>query len=183
MIEATGSYQERIVALYEAHKNMIYGYVSRRVRAADVEDVLQEVLQAIVERFQDFQGFSSEKTWVYSVCRFTVYKYYARRKRRSGEVHVDLGEMESPDPGSPLDRMIDSERHREVSHFLSRLRPSDREILRLRFTEDLTFAEIAEVLGLRSDEACRSRCRRALSSMHRSLRERPAFLAESRASG
>lgn len=61
---------------------------------------------------------------------------------------------------------------------LADLRPIEREILVLRFVDELSFAEIAEVLGLGTDEACRSRCRRALQSAHKRLRQHPVFSRE-----
>ncbi|MBI4618166.1 MAG: sigma-70 family RNA polymerase sigma factor [Planctomycetes bacterium] len=159
---------------------MIYGYVVRRVRSEDVEDVLQEVLRAIVERYSSFEGLSTEKTWTYSVCRFTVFKYYSRRNRENGEVALQA-EGKLPPRGteaSPLDVLISGEKMELVRKLMNGLRPIDREILELRFVEELSFAEIAGILELESDEACRSRCRRALAAAQKRLRASPLSPAE-----
>lgn len=173
------TYQEDVQALYEAHKNMIYAYVSRRVRSEDVEDVLQEVMKAVVERFSSFLGQSTVRTWVYSICRFSVFKYYARMNRQPGGRGW---QQEVPEPAdgepTPLESLIDTEKLAEVRHILTELRPIDREILTMRFVEELGFAEIAEILGLESDEACRSRCRRAIATVQKRFRHNPVFAKE-----
>ena len=71
-------------------------------------------------------------------------------------------------PESALER---EERHEEVHRALARLAPEDAEVLRLRQFEDLSFAEVAERMGLESPDTARMRFHRALPRLARALDE------------
>jgi RNA polymerase sigma-70 factor (ECF subfamily) len=69
---------------------------------------------------------------------------------------------------SPSVRMIREELRAKVRQLLSQLSPSDREVLVLRYLEQLSTVETAAVLGLTAD-GVKSRQRRALERFSKLL--------------
>ncbi|WP_340538676.1 sigma-70 family RNA polymerase sigma factor [Nocardioides sp. GXZ039] len=80
-----------------------------------------------------------------------------RRRKRSGEIPVDA----VPDAAAPAADLTATLTLREA---LDELKPTDRAIVVLRFYEDLTHAEIGDLLGL-SEAAVRTRTSRAMGRL------------------
>ena len=74
-----------------------------------------------------------------------------------------IGKQPSPS-GQPICREV----RRRMRCALEKLSPGDRELLLMRHVEDLRVAEIADVLKIKQ-QAVKSRLRRALERLHRSL--------------
>jgi RNA polymerase sigma-70 factor (ECF subfamily) len=73
---------------------------------------------------------------------------------------------------SPSARLLAAELRERVRAALEALEPHDREVLVLRYLEQLTTKEIAAVLGI-TEAAVKTRHRRALERLRRRLDERP----------
>jgi RNA polymerase sigma factor (sigma-70 family) len=84
---------------------------------------------------------------------------YAERTRPSER------DTRQPDP---LGWLLSEERHRQVRSALERLAPRDAEILLLKYTEDWSYREIAERLGV-SESAVEARLHRARQRMRNEL--------------
>jgi RNA polymerase sigma-70 factor (ECF subfamily) len=120
-------------------------------------DVVQEVFLKVFRNVGNFRGQSTLKTWIY---RITVNEAHnARRwffRHRRAEVELDKNPDESrgwkeiiPDRGrSPFDEAFDSEQHIMIEAALKRINPIFREAVALRDISDLSYEEIAEILGV-----------------------------------
>ncbi len=114
------------------------------VRAADVEDVCQEVFVTVHRRLATFEGRSSLRAWIYGVCVRTAAAYRARR-RRMPEVEGDATEA-----SVPPHQMEDLERRRALAALdviLDRLDDKKRAVFVLYEIEGLPMAEVAEAVG------------------------------------
>jgi RNA polymerase sigma-70 factor (ECF subfamily) len=148
---------------------------------------VQEVFLKVFRNVGSFRGQSSLKTWIY---RITVNEAHnARRwffRHRRGEVELD-GDAEStrnwkeiiPDSGrSPFDVALDHEQHVMIEAALERINPIFREAVVLRDITDLSYEEIAEILGV-SLGTVKSRILRGREALREelagSLRSRPAL--------
>jgi RNA polymerase sigma-70 factor, ECF subfamily len=69
---------------------------------------------------------------------------------------------------SPSRHVVHQELLARLGHAIAQLPPTDHEIIVLKHLEEMSFSEAAVVLGL-SDEAVRSRYRRAVLRLHRML--------------
>jgi RNA polymerase sigma-70 factor (ECF subfamily) len=81
--------------------------------------------------------------------RCTVNEAISRMRNRGREARalVDLAQSSpSSDRCSPLQRLQQAEAGEQLASALAQLTPGDRALLSLRFDEDLTFRQIAEVL-------------------------------------
>jgi len=120
-------------------------------------DVVQEVFLKVFRNIGSFRGQSSLKTWIYRITvneSHNVRRWFSRHRRR--EVELDGAPEESrdwaeviPDGGrSPFDRAVDGEQQVMVKAALERINPIFREAVALRDIADLSYDEIATVLGV-----------------------------------
>ncbi len=123
----------------------------------EAADVVQEVFLKVFRSIGKFRGQSSLKTWIY---RITVNEAHnAKRwffRHRRGEVGLDddaddarSREETIPDGSrSPFDVAFDHEQAGIIQAALDRINPVFREAVVLRDITDLSYEEIAEILGV-----------------------------------
>src|SRR5438093_10118728 len=98
------------------YADAIYGYVSRRLapRADVVEDVVQDVFLAALQKLATFEGQSSVVGWLLGIARHKVEDFY-RAQLREPDPLPDDGDM--PSAGSTvtpgLEELIDAARAEE----------------------------------------------------------------------
>jgi len=127
--------------------NLAYWLLQDREEAQDV------VQDAYLRAFQAYPTFNGEhvKTWLLVIVRNTAFNALKRRKRKvkliSRIEELPLLEVASEDPLP--DTQIISEANRQLLlRTLAELPVTYRDIIVLRDVENLSYAEIAEVVGL-----------------------------------
>lgn len=143
---------ERFRRLFDACYPSVHAFARRRIAESEVEDLVADVFTTAWRRLDDVP-VGKELPWLYGVARLTLANHHrsAARRRRL----VDRITHAVPRPTASGDADLD-----DVHSALARLRPDDREILRLAAWEELTSADIAAVLGC-SDNAAALRLSRA----------------------
>ncbi len=136
----------------------------------DAEDVMQEVLVALVSSLHHFRGDASLSSWAYIVARNAC----ARRRRR-GARHQSLergnngAAHEIRDPGAGPERAAERRELREaLEHAIATLPAPLRDVLVLRDVEGLSAAQAGEHLGL-GVHAVKSRLHRARVALREML--------------
>jgi RNA polymerase sigma factor (sigma-70 family) len=154
---------ERFHHFYQERFREISGFVRRRVSASDSSDVIAQVFAVAWRRLDDIPVPPEDRLWLLGVARRTVASH-----RRSGfrrlQLHQRLFEQLRP-----------TSSHGDIDHVLAgveiamaRLRPKDREVLRLILWDDLTHAEAATILGC-TPNAVEIRFRRAQAKVRDAL--------------
>ena len=133
---------EELVRLWEQR---LFYYVRRLVQAEeDAWDVLQQTWLSAFKGIGSLKDPGRLPVWLYRIARNRAVSHlrarYARQLPMDDEGRV--AEVEGNDDTGVFD---DAE---QVHHGLSRLSPAHREVLTLSFLEDLTMAQIAEVLAV-----------------------------------
>ena len=138
------------------------------------EDVAQDVFVQVHRKAGRFEGRSSFKTWLYSVA-FHVCRDHIRRernpvRRRGAEPTLDDETLAAlPDTSlDPLQRLERDQRAALVRAAVERLSVVHRTVLHLRDWEDLSYAEIAQLLDV-SVGTVRSRLHNARVALAREL--------------
>jgi len=121
-----------------------------------VEDVTQEVFLAVVQAIPRYQQRASFRTWITGITRHKVADYYRQRGRQP----VTSLEIVGEDPPGPEGW----EEQAAVRLALRELPDHYQDVLLLRFSEALSFEEIAGTLHINL-EAAKSRYRRALAAL------------------
>lgn len=133
-------YQHRLM------RYLLYLTSSREIS----EDIFQETWMRVLMRGAQFNGNSRFDTWLFTIARNLVVDM--RRKRTMAsleelcETHEDERPFEVPAVGpSPLETCQLRENSSRVAAALLTLEPLYREVLILRFHEELSLEEIAQV--------------------------------------
>jgi RNA polymerase sigma-70 factor (ECF subfamily) len=116
-------------------------YAKRRTDPETAEDILAETLLVLWRRFGDVPE-GNELMWCYAVARNQL-SNAERSARRQRKLVARLGRFEQA-PASPPPELPDPAVHEALTH----LAPKDRELLRLWAWEDLSPAQVAEVMGM-----------------------------------
>jgi RNA polymerase sigma factor (sigma-70 family) len=158
--------------LYDVHQMALLRYLlSLTDDRGLAEEILQDTLVAVWKSAGTFEGRSTVLTWLIGIARRQAHNSLRRRSLP----RVDLAEIEAlPDDGpDPEDLVLASAERAELAEAIRRLAPVHREILNLTFTQDLSYAEMARVVGV-PEGTIKSR----LSNAKRALRARLHALEE-----
>lgn len=144
-----------------AHSERVFRLALRMLNnREEAEDIQQETFLCAYRSLGKFRGESSFATWLYSIASHQCLSRIRWKLRRPGTDPVEsLIEMPSED-GDPEEQLLASESARQVQLCLEALAPADRLLLVLKFVEQLSHEEIAEVLHC-SEQSSRSRLFRA----------------------
>jgi RNA polymerase sigma-70 factor (ECF subfamily) len=139
------------------------------------EDVFQETWLRVIERSGQYNGSSKFETWLFAIARHLVIDRYRKRSRSRSEPweESDLREERSETSQSepnPFEVVASHEEARSVASAVLRLEPFYREVLVLRFQEDMKLNEIASVVGAPLP-TIKARLYRALDALRSSLGE------------
>ena len=106
-----------------------------------VDDVFQDTWARAIGKMHTLRNIESFRTWLYRIARNTAYQHL-RRRRKAYEFHDDREALEEqPDDGFSA---ADAAR---IHAGLKKLPPAHREVLALRFLEEMTYQQVAEILG------------------------------------
>jgi RNA polymerase sigma-70 factor (ECF subfamily) len=117
------------------------------------EDLFQETWIRVLEKSHLYNPQWRFETWLFSIARNLAIDLLRRREPESLDALLDPGDehaaREWPDRKSatPFEAVAAGEQAERVKNVLGRLPPDAREVLVLRFQEDLSLDEIADVVG------------------------------------
>jgi RNA polymerase sigma-70 factor (ECF subfamily) len=141
--------REAFRRLFERHKDRVYS-VALYFFGGDeamAADVTQQVFLKLFTRINQFEGESEFTTWLYRLTTNACVD--EQRKRRRVQ---QFGEnVELPQPGAgriPEERLAKAEVARTVKRAVAALKPKLRVVMLLKYFEELSYEEIADVLGL-----------------------------------
>lgn len=151
--------------LVERYETKVYSLAMKMLRnPEDAEDVLQDTFLRAYRGIKSFQGNSTFSTWIY---RITANSALMRlRKKQLPTVSIDdADERETPiniadwSPG-PVEQLLTKETQKAMDEAIEALPPEFKQVFILRDVEELSNAEVAEILDL-SVAAVKSRLHRA----------------------
>ncbi len=146
VVEARPSFEQLVADHRQRVTRLCYRLLGWR---ADVEDVVQDVFLAVLRALPEFRGQSSVSTWL---TRIAVNKCRSYLRKRVALLRLVTGPRAGRKPGigQPADRgLLDDERFERVRHAVRKLAPKYREVVVLRYLEEMSPAEIGDVLGLK----------------------------------
>jgi RNA polymerase sigma-70 factor, ECF subfamily len=156
---------DRFSALYQRHYRSVWAFVVRRIPVGvDAGDVVAEVFATAWRRLDRVPEEPDTLLWLYATAGRTAANQVrsARRRYRLRGRLAGLRDSHEPVAGPAAGE------HAEVLAALDRLRPLDREAIRLAIWEDLPVQDIATVLGC-SPNAVSLRLRRAREGLRTQL--------------
>ncbi len=161
--------REELIAIYEENSPGIYRYAVRLLGDVSLaEDCVSETFSRFLGAIQRGGGPQENiRAYLYRVAHNWVTDYY----RRQPLPEMDIDDHEPVEPGSnpalEVAEMMEKERVRTA---ILRLPAEQQQIIQLRFLENWSHEEVAQVLG-KSTDATRSMQYRAIGSLRRMLME------------
>jgi RNA polymerase sigma-70 factor (ECF subfamily) len=139
---------------------------------AAADDVMQEVSTSAVAKGHQLRDPDRIGPWLYRLAVMAALQYRRRQGRRRKLINRFVERQPPAETDSrecnPLDWLLAGERQVLVRKALNELSPRDAEILLLKYTEDWSYRELAEQMGL-SESAVEARLHRARQRMRRAL--------------
>lgn len=155
--------------IYDTHVDSVYRYLLYRVREpSDAEDLTSEVFTrafANVHRYR-WQG-KSFLAWLYTIARNAVTD---RRRRDRPTVELDNAHGLAEEGPTAHDRAVLGEEVDALRGAVKHLTGEQQEVLVLRFVDDLSSREVADILG-KNEGAIRALQFRALGRLRRILHD------------
>ena len=158
--------------LYHRYQLYVYNVVNGIVQNADdARDVTQDVFLHVYDSLSRFRGGSTFSTWLYRVAVNAAITY-VRKQRRHPQIPLDaLREFRADIDAEPEQQATRAETQRAVQEVLAQLPEQQRAVLVLRYFQELSLEEIAEVMNC-SVAAVKVRLHRARNSFRRLFEKR-----------
>ncbi len=149
---------------YEEYYDVVFKSVYMRMLSREnTEDVVQESFVRAMNSWNDFdEAKASVKTWLCTIAKNTMINYIRNNKKHENSSIDELNEA-GFEPGAEdkeIQSLIDDDA-REAYELLKPLKPQDRELLVMRYVEEMSYKEIAEKVGS-NDKAVAKKVERLL---------------------
>ena len=136
-----------------------------RMRIMDTEDVLYRVFYRALNALPNFRSDSRISTWLYRISWRESLRHIRKQEQTAQREAPVLEAGDQPDPGeSVLEVLERQETAEQVRWALSKLPAMDREILALRYLEELKTTELAQRLEIPTGTV-KARIHRALARL------------------
>jgi len=158
--------QEAFAQLYEEHFDKIYRYIALRIgNEAEAEDMTQQVFLNALQSISSFRWkgvpFSA---WLFRIAHNQAVDHLRRKKRTA----VPLDESVASNDNAP---QLIAEQKLDIERLLlatQKLTDAQREVISLRFTSELSIAQVAKIMG-KSQGAVKALQHSAIVALRRAL--------------
>jgi RNA polymerase sigma-70 factor (ECF subfamily) len=149
---------------FDRYAARIRRFIANSLGAAtdEADDILQETFIALADALPFFRGDSSLFTFACAIAHRKVLSLIRTNARRARLMRAA--------PAAEHARPRDAGADREFSRALTELRPEYREVLLLKYVEEIGVSEIARILRL-GEHAVESRLARARKALRKALKE------------
>lgn len=153
--------------LVEAYQTQVYRLALRMCGADGADDVTQDAFVAAWRTLPNFRSDCRFSTWLYRLTTNAAIDYLRREKRHRAA--GDIAELELPDDAPTMQELSErAETQSRVRRALSRLSDEHRQVLLLRYMQELDYGEIAAALEV-SEGTVKSRINRAKARLRELL--------------
>jgi RNA polymerase sigma-70 factor (ECF subfamily) len=137
--------QEAFAQIYEEYFDRIYRYITLKIGdAVEAEDLTQQVFLNSLRSISSFRWKGKPfSAWLYRIAHNQVVDYLRKKKRTPVPLEETLVSG-SDNPQRAAERKLDIE---QVLAATRHLTGAQREVISLRFTSELSIAQVAEVMG------------------------------------
>ena len=141
---------EAFARLYEGYFDKIYRYIVIKVgNETEAEDMTQQVFLNALQSISSFRWQGAPfSAWLYRIAHNQVVDYYRMKPKRP--TTFDDPPIDTSDSSKDADPQRVTERNLSIEQLVKasqQLTEAQREVISLRFTSDLSTAEVAKIMG------------------------------------
>jgi len=170
VIEQSWTQPERFAAIFERYFGQIHQYLARRLGVKTADDLAAEVfVVAFAQRQRYDLARDCARPWLYGIATNLAGSHQRRERRHYRALARSDARLVAPsDEDRVIDRVSASAAGPALAAGLASLDSGDRDVLLLVALADLSYAEVAESLGIPYGTVC-SRLSRARRRLRASL--------------
>ncbi|WP_051272165.1 RNA polymerase sigma factor [Shimazuella kribbensis] len=155
--------------LVQKYMNKVYYLLYRMIgREEDAKDLAQECFIRAYKHLHQYDITRSFSSWLYKIAINLCRNELQKQKRQAFELQ---GQLEIADTENPEQVYIQKEETRRYQQEIDLLPPFYREVLILRYYQELSYVEISESLGITETDV-----RNYLYRAKRKLRKQTSFI-------
>ena len=162
--------------LITQYQNRLYRYLLRMVwQPSEAEDLFQQTWLRVVEKIRSFDGNRNFDAWLFTLARNLAIDHLRQHRPQSlDEPLANSGDSETAADRIPsrakaqFECALAAERQKRINEAMAGLPMMYREVLTLRFEEEMKIEEIARVTGV-PVSTVKSRLRRSLEQLRYAL--------------
>lgn len=149
--------------IFDYFSDKIYRYIVLKVKTSDAEDLVELTFIKLWENRAKFDADKGNlQTWLFTIARNVVIDYY-RAYKETFELNEEVDNQHISQHNPKADAQDEFE-EQQLQELLSRLSDQHREIIILRYVEELSYKEIGEITD-KSEGAVRVLQMRALNQL------------------
>jgi len=142
---AAGS-NEAMADFYRQFESKVYAFALRKLNDPHASaDIVNEVMMAVWQGADRFQANAKVSTWLLGITHNKVIDRIRKNVRNESEELNDS--MPDTDNTAAVDLVARAEDAKRLNECMERLSQAHREVVHLAFFEDLTYGEIANIVG------------------------------------
>lgn len=157
---------EKFGYLYDKYIKKIYDFIYYKTTHKETaEDLTSKTFTKAIDNIGHFEiDKGTFSAWLYQIARNTVIDFYRTRKNKT-----DIDDVWDLSSDEDLARDIDTKQKlARVEKYLSKLKSEQREIIIMRIWQEMSYREIAEIIG-KSEASCKMAFSRAINILRRDM--------------
>ena len=142
--------RDALRALLEHNWDWLRGLVHSIVlNAADTDDVLQDICVRLINNIASLREPERFRPWLAILAQRQALRYRMQRAKKAVPLNEELANAQ-PDQKAikPFENLEQTEQYQQVLKELGRLPEKYRQVFMLKYTSELTYNQIAEVLDI-----------------------------------
>jgi len=136
--------KDAFAELIERYQAPLRYFISRLSANPEMtEDIFQDTWLTVIRRIHSLKKIDAFSTWLYRIARNKVYQQL-RRKKKLAELDENIAV-----PNNTENDVFSPEDAAKIHRCLKELRPEHKEVLMLRFLEQMSYEQISQVINCR----------------------------------
>jgi RNA polymerase sigma-70 factor (ECF subfamily) len=152
--------------IYDKYAPKIYSFIYHKTsHKENTEDLVSKTFFKALKNINKYnQTGGSFSSWLYQIARNIVIDYYRTKKDT-----IDITDAYNLKSDEDMKKNIEnSERIDEIKKYLGKLKPEQKEIIIMRVWDELSYKEIAKIIG-KSEGSCKMLFSRATNTLRKNM--------------
>lgn len=138
--------------LYKEYYPRVYAFLYKLCHDSDMtEEMVQDTFYELYKSLHKYNGSCKMFTFLASIAKNVYYKYI--RKKKLEYIDIELVKELQDTDDTPEEACLRSLRSKEIRSVIEKLPKNYRDVVILRVYADLTFPDVANVLGISTSSA------------------------------